>query len=114
MIRAGIALVLACLLGGCTPQLLGITIEEPPPPPPPPWVPRPLQGEAAPELEPTGQPGLSRAAETPGLYYYEPDDLWYRRARHTWFQAFTWDGHWFPPERVPGVLEQLESSPAPP
>ena len=74
-------------------------------PPLEPRVPAPLQAEAAPQLTPTDHAGLSQAqVGTVEVFYYEPDRLWYRRDGGRWFQAFRWDGYWFPPARLPQQL----------
>ena len=74
-------------------------------PPPEPRVPAPLQAEAAPQLMPTDRAGLLRAhVGAVELFYHEPEGLWYRRDGGRWFQAFRWDGYWFPPARLPQQL----------
>lgn len=88
----------ACVTGG-------IWVVEEPPPPPEPRVPPRIEANGPPELVPTDRAGLLQARVGPiELYYYEPDGLWYRRDGRRWFQAFRWDGYWFPPARLPEVL----------
>ncbi len=97
-------LLLALWLTAC-PVGFGITIEQPPPPPPEPPMPASFEGDADPQLEALSAPGLFRAPSIhPDLYYYEADDLWYRYWRRGWYQAFHWNGAWFPPRKVPGPL----------
>jgi hypothetical protein len=73
---------------------------------PEPQTPDPLVSMEPPKLVPTEAPGLFAApALDPTLYYYEPDELWYRYSYRRWFQAFRWDGAWFVPERVPDVVK---------
>jgi hypothetical protein len=73
---------------------------------PEPQTPAPLVSMEEPKLVATGVPGLMAApALDPTLYYYEPDELWYRYAYRRWFQAFRWDGSWFVPEKVPDVVK---------
>jgi hypothetical protein len=81
-------------------------IEPPPLPPREPPVPKPLQSDAAPKLIECGVEGILRAPELdPRLYYVEAEKLWYRYWRRRWYQAFNWDGYWFPPEHVPEGLK---------
>ena len=90
----------------CMPGSFGIWVEPPPPPAPELPLPARFEGAPPPHLEPTRFPGLAAAANVdPTLYYYEPFERWYRYAFNRWYEAFAWDGHWFPPERVPGPLE---------
>ena len=73
---------------------------------PEPQTPDPLVSMEEPKLVPTDAPGLFAApAIDPTLYYYEPDELWYRYSYRRWFQAFRWDGSWFVPEKVPDVVK---------
>ncbi len=82
-----------------------VWVVEEPPRPPEPRVPAPLQAEAAPQLVPTDHAGLLRAhVGAVELFYHEPEGLWYRRDGGLWFQAFRWDGYWFPPARLPQQL----------
>jgi hypothetical protein len=113
--RRGPALALSgALLGlGCTD--FALWVEPPPPPRAEAPVPPPFRGKQAPALERTEHAALLRAPSlSAGLYFYEPDGLWYRRWRGRWYQAFTWDGHWFPPRRVPDVLRETEARAAEP
>ena len=88
---------------------VGVWVVEEPPRPPEPRVPPPLQAEATPPLLPTDRAGLLRAhVGAVELFYHEPEGLWYRRDRGRWFQAFRWDGHWFPPARLPQQLSEGE------
>ena len=101
------ALLIALLLIGCLTGL-GVQVVQPPPLPPEPPMPSRLTGEVAPELEATSVEGLFRAsAEAPHLYYYAPDELWYRYWRGKWYQAFLWNGAWFPPRRTPEALRSV-------
>ena len=94
-------------LVACIPGSFGIWIEPPPPVPPELPVPAPFEGDRPPRLEPTSLPGLEAAPSVdPTLYYYAPFERWFRYAMNRWYEAFTWDGHWFPPERVPEPLKQ--------
>jgi hypothetical protein len=85
-----------------------VTVTAPPPRYEPP-VPERFGGKAAPLLLETDAPGLLRAPSVDEhLYYYRPDDLWYRFAFNRWYQAFAWNGNWFVPEKVPDVLRGRE------
>jgi hypothetical protein len=107
----GLALLFAV---ACTD--FGLWVEQPPAPPAEAPAPPPFKGKQAPVLELTEHSGLLRAPSlAASLYFYEPDGLWYRRWRGRWYQAFRWDGHWFPPRRVPEVVRAQgasESEPA--
>jgi hypothetical protein len=82
-------------------------IDPPPPPPRELPVPKPLRGDASPELVESGLEGILRAPELdPHVYYVESEKLWYRYWRRRWYQAFRWDGYWFPPEEVPVELKR--------
>lgn len=112
MTRARAPLVLCVALAGC---IQGSTwIEPPPPEPPQPPMPKPFASQpaqATPALAPTAYTGLFRAPSvSENLYYYEPDELWYRRWKGRWYQAFAWDGHWFPPRQVPQALKDLAAA----
>ena len=93
-------------LAGCFPQAFDIWIEKPPEVVEPP-IPDKFEAGAEPELIATEVPGL-RAAPTlgPHVYYFEPDERWYRYAFNRWYEAFYWDGHWFPAAKVPEALEE--------
>ena len=112
----GIALWLALGVTACV-QISdsGIWIEADPPARPDPRPPKQLAGESAPELDPTEHDGLLRARGfREAIYYYEPDELWYRKDGALWFQAFHWDGHWFPAAEVPEALRELPATSAAP
>ncbi len=114
----GRATLLAAALGcaGCVSVTdFGLWIEQPPPPAPELPAPARFSGDAPPALVTTEQPGLLRAPTlSQDLYYYEPIELWYRRWRGRWYQAFTWDGHWFPPAgKVPPAVAAVEPASAP-
>ena len=83
-------------------------VQTAPPMEPEPRTPDPLVSLEEPKLEPTEVEGLFAA---PGLaeslFYYEPQELWYRYEYRRWFQAFRWDGYWFVPEKVPEVLKAM-------
>jgi hypothetical protein len=105
--RGRFVVLLAAFLAGC-PANFGVSIQPAPPPRPEAPMPPAFEGEADPPLEPFSAEGLFLAPSVdPHLYYYGPDDLWYRYWRGRWFQAFRWNGAWFPPQRVP---EPLRSS----
>ena len=102
MRTAGLPTLLALLLLAGCPTGFGVQVVQPPPLPPEPPMPPSFEGETAPELEPTSSAGLFRAPTVDTqLYYYAPDDLWYRQWRGKWYQAFSWNGAWFPPRQVP-------------
>jgi hypothetical protein len=112
--RRSRALALAAALGlpACTDFALWV---EPQPEPKEIPVPPRFEAEEAPKLVPTEHPALLSAPTlSANLYFYEPDGLWYRRWRGRWYQAFTWDGHWFPPRRVPEVVRARGASTSPP
>lgn len=102
--RTLLAAALTPLLAAC--MAAGVTITTPPPVREPPLPPR-LAGETMPELVPTDRPGLlvAPSVKVP-LFYYEPDELWYRFWRRRWYQAFSWNGAWFEPDRVPPPLRK--------
>lgn len=109
-LRAGLRV--AILLAG-TACSFGIRIEPPPPPPPEIPVPRPYAAPAQvtpPEsseirLQPSEYPGLDRAPDIdPRLFHSRADGLWYRYWKGRWYQAFRWDGYWFPPAELPDAL----------
>ena len=90
---------------GCTGQGQVWVVPATPPEPEIP-VPAPLRGDTFPELVPTGTEGLMAAPDVdPQLYYVESEELWYRYWRRRWYQAFAWNGHWFPPEKVPDAVK---------
>ena len=108
-------LLATLLLFACGPTSFGIWIEPPPEFPPEPPVPEAFTGEAAPDLVPAGMEGLSRAPSVdPHLYYYAPEDLWYRYWKKSWYQAFRWNGAWFPPSSVPAALRGGPPATSPP
>jgi hypothetical protein len=100
----------ACLTG------FGFEVVTPPPAHPDPPTPKRLEREAAPELIPTDAPGVFHAPSADEhLYWVESDELWYRRWRGRWYQAYSWNGFWFPPENVPEeVRKQAVKKPPPP
>jgi hypothetical protein len=107
-LRAALAMALLATLA-CMDA--GLWVEQPPPAPPEIPVPPRFAGGEPPALERTEHPALLHAPSlAAGLYFYEPDGLWYRRWRGRWYQAFRWDGHWFPPRRVPEVIRAVEAS----
>ncbi len=109
MRRAAAALVLASALAGC--MTASVWVEPPPPERREPPAPKPFKAEAAPALAATSYAKLFRAPSvSENLYYYEPDELWYRRWKGRWYQAFSWDGHWFPPKQVPQALKDLAAA----
>jgi hypothetical protein len=106
-VRRLILVLLSSSLLSCSTDL-GMWIEPPPPLPPEPPTPAPLVGNGSPTLEPSSVEGLFGAPGVhPDLYYYAPDDLWYRYWRGAWYQAFHWDGAWFPPRQVPESLKGI-------
>ncbi len=91
-------------LAGCVGMNAGMSVTGPPEVRQPP-VPAPFDAEGPPTLEPTDTPGLSSAPSlAPNLYYYEPDDAWYRYAYRRWYQAFRWNGNWFILDAAPEIL----------
>jgi hypothetical protein len=98
-----LSLILLLALCACA-RVGGIAVTPPPVRNEPP-IPERLEAETAPALVETDAPGLLRASSVDlDLYYYRPDDLWYRFAYNRWYQAFSWNGNWFVPERVPEAL----------
>jgi len=109
MRRGAAALALALLITGCVDA--AVWVEPPPPTRAEPPAPKPFRAESVPALEPTTYAKLFRAPSlSENLYYYEPDELWYRRWKGRWYQAFSWDGHWFPPKQVPQVLKDVAAA----
>jgi hypothetical protein len=101
LLRAWLALGTVLLATACI-QVVRTTQEQEPEP----RAPDPLISMTEPKLEPTGVEGLLAApALDPTLYYYEPDELWYRYAYKRWYQAFRWDGNWFIPDDVPKAVK---------
>jgi hypothetical protein len=99
----------ACLTG------FGFEVVQPTPPLPEPPTPKRLQAESAPELVKTDEPGLFHAPSLDEhLYYFESEDLWYRRWRGRWYLAYSWDGFWFPPESVPDAVRRQAAKKHPP
>lgn len=122
-LRARLLPLAASALVGCIPMAFGISVTGPPPAPAEPPVPLAFEGEAAPELTPTGVPELFAARSVdPHLYYLRSRERWYRWAFHRWYEAFSWDGNWFPIERAPRELlvvtpergEKRRGAPPPP
>jgi hypothetical protein len=110
------ALLMVLLAAGCS-SSFDVWVQPPPIPKPEPPLPPPFEGEQAPALEATTVQGILVAPpEFENLYYSEPDGLWYRYWRSRWYQAFRWNGNWFPPEDVPAPLRAgpLEVSSTPP
>jgi hypothetical protein len=104
-----LALCAALVCLGCTD--FGLWVEQPPPPRADAPAPPPFKGKEAPALVRTEHAALLQAPSlSKSLYFYEPDGLWYRRWRGQWYQAFSWDGHWFPPRRVPEVVRAIDAS----
>ena len=100
------SLGLGIWLAGCIPQAMGIVIIPPPPLPPEPPVPFPFEADASPARIPTATPGLDAAPSLdPSLYYSARRERWYRWAFNRWYEAFSWDGNWFPLEDPPEELE---------
>ncbi len=109
--RAALALALSAALASPGCMDFGLWVEEPPKPPAEVPVPPPFQGKEAPPLVRTEHAALLRAPSlAASLYFYEPDGLWYRHWRGRWYQAFTWDGHWFPPRRIPEMVRAIDAS----
>ena len=108
MMRALASILAGLVAAGC---LSGLTVGMPtvttPPPPRVEPVPDIFQAETAPPLVPTAVEGLSAApALDDQLFYYAPHERWYRWALNRWYEAFAWDGNWFPPERLPPGFRQ--------
>ena len=109
--RAG-ALVVLLLCGAC--MSAGLSFEQPPPERHL-RVPDPFEGEVAPELVTTEEAGLFHVPDVDEhLYYWKPQDLWYHWAFNRWYQAFRWNGYWFPPAETPEVLLDRVEPEAPP
>ncbi len=91
-----------------------LTLTQPAQQPEPKTPPR-FAADAAPELEPTGFPGMLRAPSLDRLYYQESSDQWYRYAMNRWYVAFGWDGAWFPllENEVTPELRSLHARPTP-
>ncbi len=91
-------------LAACTPTGFSITATPTPEPKQPP-IPSPFSGEEEPVLEATDKDGLHMAPGlAPNVYFYEPEDVWYRYAYRRWYQAFRWNGSWFILDEPPDVL----------
>ncbi len=102
--RGWVVLLLAAALTGC-PMNFGISVQPATPARPEEPMPPAFEGEVDPPLEALSAEGLFVApAVNPHLYYSSSDDLWYRYWRGRWYQAFRWNGAWFPPRRVPESL----------
>jgi len=81
--------------------------------PPDPKTPARLRGAQAPELEPTAFPGVKKAlTDEPDVYYHEARERWFRWALDAWFEAFLWNGQWYPVEKgkLPAEIAKLEPS----
>jgi hypothetical protein len=95
---AALSLLLA---GACAFQV----VQTAPPMEPEPRTPEPLISMEDPKLEPTDVEGLFAApALASSLFYYEPDERWYRYEYRRWYLAFSWDGNWFVPDKIPDAL----------
>jgi hypothetical protein len=99
------AYALACALAacgaGCTSFGLTTTVIDTPNE----YVPRPFKGDTEPALTPTDVTDLYRVESLgPNVYYDGGQDLWYRRARRQWYQAFRWNGNWFIVSKTPALL----------
>jgi hypothetical protein len=78
-----------------------------------PKTPSKLVGATAPELEPTAVSGVKKAKlDVPDVYYDEARERWFRWALDDWFEAFLWNGQWFPVEKgkLPPEIAKLEPS----
>lgn len=81
--------------------------------PPDPKTPAKLKGAQAPALEATAIPGVKRAVlDEPDVYYHEARERWFRWALEGWFEAFLWNGQWYPVEKgqLPPEIAKLEPS----
>lgn len=102
--RVIVSLVLASLLCGCL-QMTVVPTEEGPRI----RLPKPFEGEEPPALEATDQEGLYLAPLlAPNVYFHEAEELWYRYAYRSWYQAFRWNGNWFVLDDVPPILANRE------
>jgi hypothetical protein len=107
-------LSLSLCLGGCFQMTGGVWVTPSDPPDIDPPVPSPFEGTGPPALVATEKPGLMAAPSLdPTVYYYQPDERWYRWAFNRWYEAFAWDGNWFPPEEVPEALTDRHPQPYP-
>lgn len=109
--RAGIGAIAAALVtsvaSGCL--LLGISVSTQQAEVKREVVPKPFEGEEPPPLEATQKAGLFHAPSLgPNVYYFEPDDLWYRFGYRRWYQAFRWNGNWFILEDEPMILRDVK------
>ena len=65
-------------------------------------------GAPATERNGTVVPGVFRAVDLDRrLYYYSDDDLWYEYYKGRWHQAFSWNGVWFEPKKLPEPLRDV-------
>ena len=81
--------------------------------PPDPKTPPKLRGAEAPVLEPSPVPGVKKAlVDAPDVYYHEARERWFRFALDSWFEAFLWNGQWYPVEegQLPPEIARLEPS----
>lgn len=108
MERVIVGVLVLGLTLACQPTGFSI-VTAPPPATKQPPVPSAFEAEEDPPLEETDQAGLFYApALGPNVYFYEPDELWYRYAYRRWYQAFRWNGSWFILEDPPDVLAKRE------
>ena len=98
------------LLIGCAVAGVGLSVTPVLEPVWDPPVPLAYEGDEEPTLVETRTPGLLAARDVDEtLFYYEPWERWFRYAFGQWYEAFAWNGNWFPPERVPFALRALHS-----
>ena len=100
--------IAALTAAGC----IGLAVSQIPENTEPP-IPSPFRGDTAPELVPTETAGVLAAESLgPNVFYFEPEDLWYRYRFKRWYQAFRWDGTWFiQPDPPPAVVSQVSLAP---
>jgi hypothetical protein len=93
---------IGCLLASACIQV----VQTAPPQEPEPRTPEPFVSMEEPKLVPTEVPGLFAVPSLDAtVYYYKPEELWYRYAYRSWYQAFRWDGAWFIPGKLPDVVK---------
>lgn len=100
--------LLCCIGIGCMVSTVS-TGENPPDPKTPPK----LRGAGTPTLEATAVPGVKKAViDEPDVYYHEARERWFRWALDGWFEAFLWNGQWYPVEKgkLPPEIAKLEPS----
>ncbi len=105
-----LGMVAILIATGCVAQFnSGRWSTAPPPAPPEMPTPDPFMADAKPDLVKTALPGLFAAPSLDTqLFYYEPHERWYRWALNRWYEAFSWDGHWFPPEKLPPEFDRMQ------